>query len=47
LLSVVTQAFAFCGFVSLCAGQDLPLSSGDTDEGCQWEIQTDDGWVPY
>jgi hypothetical protein len=34
----------------LCAGEDLlPPSFGDvdTDEGCQWEIQTDAGWVPY
>jgi hypothetical protein len=33
--------FLFC----LCAGEDLPLSSGDVDEGCQWEIQADEGWV--
>jgi hypothetical protein len=19
----------------------------DTDEGCQWEIQTEEGWIPY
>jgi hypothetical protein len=31
----------------LCAGEDIPSSSGDTDEGCQWEIQTSEGWVPY
>jgi hypothetical protein len=31
----------------LCAGEDLPLSFGDADEGCQWEIQTDEGWVLY
>jgi hypothetical protein len=31
----------------LCAGEDLPLSSDDVDEGCQWEIQTDEGWVLY
>jgi hypothetical protein len=27
----------------LCADEDLPLSSGDTDEGYQWEVQTDEG----
>jgi hypothetical protein len=27
----------------LCAGEDLPPSSGDADEGGQWEIQTDEG----
>jgi hypothetical protein len=27
----------------LCIGEDLPLSSNDTDEDCQWEIQTDEG----
>jgi hypothetical protein len=20
---------------------------GDVDEGCQWEVQTDEGWTPY
>jgi hypothetical protein len=30
----------------LCAGEDLPLSSGDTDEGCQWKVQTDEGRFP-
>jgi hypothetical protein len=47
LLSVVGQAFALVVFIYLCAGEDLPPSSGDTDEGWQWEIQTNDGWVPY
>jgi hypothetical protein len=31
----------------LCVGEDLPPPSGDADEGCQWEIQTDAGWIPY
>jgi hypothetical protein len=31
----------------LCAGEDLPPPSGDADEDCQWEVQTDEGWVPY
>jgi hypothetical protein len=35
--------FLFC----LCAGEDLMLYSNDVDEGCQWEIQTNEGWVPY
>jgi hypothetical protein len=46
-LSVVAQAFALVIFIYLCAGDDLPSSSNDADEGCQWEIQTDEGWVPY
>jgi hypothetical protein len=46
-LSVVAQAFALVIFIYLCAGEDLPPSSGDTDEGWQWEILTDEGWVPY
>jgi hypothetical protein len=45
-LSVVAQAFALVIFIYLCAGEDLPPSS-DSDEGWQWEIQTDEGWVPY
>jgi hypothetical protein len=31
----------------LCAGEDLPFSSDDVDEGCQWEIQTDESCIPY
>jgi hypothetical protein len=46
-LSVVTQTFALVVFIYLCAGMDLPSSSGDTDDCCQWKIQTDEGWVPY
>jgi hypothetical protein len=47
LLSVVAQAFTLVVFIYLCAGEDLPPSSGDANEGYQWEIQTDEGWVPY
>jgi hypothetical protein len=47
LLSVVAQAFTLVVFIYLCAGEDLPPSSGDADEGWQWEIQTDEGWVSY
>jgi hypothetical protein len=31
----------------LRVGEDLPPSSGDADEDCQWEVRTDEGWVPY
>jgi hypothetical protein len=41
------SSFGSCYFIYLCASEDLPPSSGDTDEGCQWEMQTDEGWVPY
>jgi hypothetical protein len=34
-------------FVCLCAGEDVPPSFGDADKGYHWEIQTDEGWVPY
>jgi hypothetical protein len=47
LLSVVAQTFAFVVLFHLRAGEDLPLSSSDADEGYQWEIQTNEGWVPY
>jgi hypothetical protein len=44
LLSVVAQSFTLVVFIYLCAGEDLPTSSsGDTDKGCQGEIQTDEG----
>jgi hypothetical protein len=46
-LSVVAQVFALVIFIYLCAGDDLPPSSGDTDEDCQWEIQTNEGWILY
>jgi hypothetical protein len=31
----------------LCAGEDLPPPFSNANEGCQWEIQIDEGWVPY
>jgi hypothetical protein len=31
----------------LCAGEELLPLSGDVDEGCQWEVQTNEGWTPY
>jgi hypothetical protein len=46
LLSVVAQVFTLIIFIYLCAGEDF-LPSGDADEGYQWEIQIDEGWVPY
>jgi hypothetical protein len=46
LLSVVAQAFALTVFIYLYEGDDLPPSD-NVDEGCQWEIQADEGWVPY
>jgi hypothetical protein len=47
LLSVVVQAFAIVVFIYLSTGEDLPPSFGDVDEGCQWVIQTDEGWVSF
>jgi hypothetical protein len=43
----VAQALVLVVFIYLCAGEDLPPSFGDADEGWQWEIQTDEGWVSY
>jgi hypothetical protein len=38
---------SFALMVFLCTGEEpLPLS-GDADEGCRWEVQTDEGWTPY
>jgi hypothetical protein len=31
----------------LCASEELLPLSGDVDEGCQWEVQTNEGWTPY
>jgi hypothetical protein len=46
-LSVVVQAFTLVVFIYLCAGEDLPTSSGDADERWQWEIQADEDWIYY
>jgi hypothetical protein len=45
-LSVVTQVFALDVFIYLCVVEDLPHSSDDVDEDCQWKIQTNEDWVP-
>jgi hypothetical protein len=31
----------------LCAAEDLPPLFGDVDDCCQWEVQTDAGWILY
>jgi hypothetical protein len=33
----------FALVVFLCACEELLPLSGDTDEGCQWEVQTNEG----
>jgi hypothetical protein len=45
LVERTRSSFDSCCF--FCAGEDLPPSSGDADEGWQWEIQTDEGCVSY
>jgi hypothetical protein len=47
LLSIVAQVLTLVVFIYLCADEDLLHSSDDADEGWQWEIQTDEGWVAY
>jgi hypothetical protein len=47
LLSVVAQAFVLVIFICMYAGEDGPPSSTDDDEGCQCEVQTNEGWVAY
>jgi hypothetical protein len=47
LLSVVAQGSALIVFIYLGAGENLAPSSGNADDGWQWEIQIDEGWVPY
>jgi hypothetical protein len=36
-----------CSYCLLCAGEELLPPFGDADEGCQWEVQTEEGWTPY
>jgi hypothetical protein len=36
-----------CTCCLLCAGEDLLPLFGDADEGCQWKVQTNEGWTPY
>jgi hypothetical protein len=31
----------------LCVGEELLTLADDVDEGCQWEVQTDEGWTLY
>jgi hypothetical protein len=38
---------SFALVVFLCAGEVLLPLSGDADEGCQWEVLTDEGWTLY
>jgi hypothetical protein len=38
---------SFALVVFLCAGEELLPLSNDANEGCQWEVQTDEGWTLY
>jgi hypothetical protein len=42
-MSVVAQALLL--LYLFYAGEDLPPSD-DANEGFQWEVQIDEGWVP-
>jgi hypothetical protein len=52
---VLSKAFAclvviywsLCSCCLLCASEALLPLTGDADEGCRWEVQTDEGWTPY
>jgi hypothetical protein len=39
------SSFALIDF--LCAGEELLPLASNANEGCQWEVQTDEGWTPY
>jgi hypothetical protein len=39
------SSFALLDF--LCAGEELLPLSDNADEGCQCEVQTDEGWTLY
>jgi hypothetical protein len=38
---------SFALVVFLCAVEELLPLSDDADDGCQWEVQTDEGWTLY
>jgi hypothetical protein len=38
---------SFATVVFLCAGEELLPLSSDADKGCQWEVQTTEGWTLY
>jgi hypothetical protein len=31
----------------LCVGEELFPLAGDADKGCQWKVQTGEGWTPH
>jgi hypothetical protein len=38
---------SFVLIVFLSAGDKMLPLSGNADEGCQWEVQTNEGWTLY
>jgi hypothetical protein len=38
---------SFALVIFLCVGEELLPVSSNADEGCQWEVRTDEGWAPY
>jgi hypothetical protein len=48
-LKIISPGWAHLPAARFCfdrLGALLPFS-GDVDEYCQWEVQTDEGWTPY
>jgi hypothetical protein len=39
--------FKLCSCCLLCVGVEVLPLSGDADEGCQWKVQTEEGWTLY
>jgi hypothetical protein len=46
-ISLAERSCSSFALVVSYAGEDLFPLSGKANEGCQWEVQTDDGWTPY
>jgi hypothetical protein len=34
-------------YIHVREAEDLPPLFGDADDCCQWEVQTDAGWILY
>jgi hypothetical protein len=46
-ISLAERSRSSFALIVFCVGEKLLPLVGDADEGCLWEVQTDEGWTPY
>jgi hypothetical protein len=46
-ISLAKRSRSSFALIVSCVQVRIFSLSNDAEEGCQWEVQTDEGWTPY